>query len=726
MPEYDSDKAYERFEYTLDVVGVQIDENVIKVRDESLKLFESGLGIEDAMDQAFKNTNYNHVTTINIRDAMVESTLSGYGMGTGIDIDPRDLDVLNSTMEKRPWDPKGLSLSNLVTGSSEDVQEQISKTIRRSIDQARASTDIASDLYEGYGYGTKTINGKTIKGSGSDFKEYNLVQKQEINKSLQKLAEARINGERIPNLDEKIKRLRRTVESGRTAPLRASYSELLDAVESGGKTKVKQAYSTAIEEKTRYAANRIAITETERTLAMGTLSRTVDDDECVGYIFKLSVEHYIYDICNIIAKVNTGAGEGFYSKNNAPVLPIHPYGQSRLKPFYAIDPIEQSNAEVQNSLGEQVQKDYAEGKDMSSITSQKGIEELKEGKTPKIYNRPLFESPENQLKDMHKYREAMKNIEVANPGKIGFQPKDLNELTSKGRKDVEHVLRKVPPVKYTQKETHQTIGKMVVTPANKREESHLRSISSKRTTVGQINEFRRRKDKLSPSTAKVTEVSIQENIINELGQDSWQKALGLGRGVRKSPELASKLDAGIVNLSPAAKNVDNWMSSHVSPLVEPKTPISKVFDSNNPLESWYTPKKKLIYWSGDEKVLAHEYAHHIELSLPGDKRKRAQSLSNEFIRSRKEGSLKWFWINRKKKTGYWYVQDKFLEQYTGRLYDDEVSVLVKYQKAEIKKAKIGKEIYSEGIEYLYNDPLKFMFEDMDHFVLTRAFLSGEF
>lgn len=118
--------------------------------------------------------------------------------------------------------------------------------------------------------------------------------------------------------------------------LKTSCKELLDAVESCSDKVLKRAIRTAVEEKSRYVAERIARTESARAWYQGFLKDTMDDSDIVVYRWAESIRHTTEDICDEYAKVDAyGLGSGIFPKDKAPELPAHPHCLCHYEKVYA-------------------------------------------------------------------------------------------------------------------------------------------------------------------------------------------------------------------------------------------------------------------------------------------------------------------------------------------------------------------------------------------------------
>lgn len=121
----------------------------------------------------------------------------------------------------------------------------------------------------------------------------------------------------------------------RTGALKASYTELLraiDAVGAGaGQKFLDKKLWVAFNEKARYFANRIAQTELARAIGVRRAKEYMLDTDLEYVQWRLSPSHPEYDICDYFAGLNQyGLGKGVYPKALAPVPPAHPHCRCRL------------------------------------------------------------------------------------------------------------------------------------------------------------------------------------------------------------------------------------------------------------------------------------------------------------------------------------------------------------------------------------------------------------
>ena len=151
---------------------------------------------------------------------------------------------------------------------------------------------------------------------------------QDLPKYLQKVREA--TGNDLQTLAEQrqaIDNINRLAKNG--APnkaLQAAYNKLLEAVQKGNEKAIEKAVEVAVNEKSRYVAERITRTEMARAWADGFIAKMQKDADIVAVKFKLSSRHPVFDICDMYAKADMyGLGAGIYPKDKLPPLPVHPH-----------------------------------------------------------------------------------------------------------------------------------------------------------------------------------------------------------------------------------------------------------------------------------------------------------------------------------------------------------------------------------------------------------------
>ena len=281
------------------------------------KYLDEGMTPAQAVDKALKETDFKAYMTKAVKDAMLSSAVIGAGSYT----------AGKSTPLNEAWNPSGMTLSEKLHGTSKAMRSNIINTIKEQLKQGAHAMKSARALYDGY--------------NTTD----NVVRKQMLPKYLQDVVNFSRRSDLGKNdviaLQKLVRKARRMVDrlAQNGAPNRAlktSYKELLDAVESCSDKALKRAIRTAVEEKSRYVAERIARTESARAWYQGFLKDTMDDPDVVAYRWVESTRHPTEDICDEYAKVDAyGLGPGIFPKDKAPELPAHPHCLCHYEKVYA-------------------------------------------------------------------------------------------------------------------------------------------------------------------------------------------------------------------------------------------------------------------------------------------------------------------------------------------------------------------------------------------------------
>ena len=283
------------------------------------KYLDEGMTSAQAVDKALKETDFKAYMTKAVKDAMLSSAVIGAGSYTAGKSTPLD----------EAWDPSGMTLSEKLHGTSKAMRNHIINTIKEQLKQGDHAMKSARALYDGY--------------NTTD----NVVRKQMLPKYLQDVVNFSRRSDLGKNdviaLQKLVRKARRMVDrlAQNGAPNRAlktSYKELLDAVESCSDKALKRAIRTAVEEKSRYVAERIARTESARAWYQGFLKDTMDDPDVVAYRWVESTRHPTEDICDEYAHVDMyGLGKGVFPKDKAPELPAHPHCLCHYEKVYATE-----------------------------------------------------------------------------------------------------------------------------------------------------------------------------------------------------------------------------------------------------------------------------------------------------------------------------------------------------------------------------------------------------
>lgn len=164
---------------------------------------------------------------------------------------------------------------------------------------------MARELYDGYN------GGKAV------------TMQQALPKYLQTVR----NAYGTPRIVAESRKAERLSQNGApTKALKTAYKQLIETAQTGAEEALNKACWVAMQEKSRYIADRIARTEMARAWADGFIAKMKTDADIVAVKFKLSSRHPVFDICDMYAKADMyGLGAGIYPKDKLPPLPVHPH-----------------------------------------------------------------------------------------------------------------------------------------------------------------------------------------------------------------------------------------------------------------------------------------------------------------------------------------------------------------------------------------------------------------
>lgn len=256
-------------------------------------------------------------TLPNVQPALTEAAAYGYGIVPSV-LTTEQATAWGAALAK-PWDGSGMTLSKKLHGADTKMREAIADSVRESLRRNARWTEAAKALYDGYG------NGHIVRSQ--DLPKYLSAVRYATQGSPESLAEAR-------KVFYNIERLSKS--GAPTKSLKAAYNNLLKTAQTGTEKQLEKACYTAIEEKSRYIAQRIIRTELARAYSDGFVAKIMQDDDVVAVRLRMSSRHPVFDICNLFAEADMyGLGKGVYPKDKAPPVPLHPHCMCRYEEVYA-------------------------------------------------------------------------------------------------------------------------------------------------------------------------------------------------------------------------------------------------------------------------------------------------------------------------------------------------------------------------------------------------------
>lgn len=281
-------------------------EDAAKAIERLYELLEGGKKVDVAVDQLRKEFP-GLFTLPDVKAAMVEAAAYGYGIVPSM-LTAAQLKSWEKALSES-WNADGMKLSKRLHGTDTKMRNAIIDTIREQMKRNATWTASARALYDGYN-ADKVVRVQELP-------EYLKAVRRATQGSPEMLSAARKAVNNINRLAQK---------GAPTKALKTAYADMVKAATLGTQEQLQKAIWVAIQEKSRYVADRIIRTETARAWADGFFAKIMDDDDVVAVRWKLSTRHPVFDICDMYAKADMyKLGAGIYPKDKLPPLPAHPH-----------------------------------------------------------------------------------------------------------------------------------------------------------------------------------------------------------------------------------------------------------------------------------------------------------------------------------------------------------------------------------------------------------------
>lgn len=282
----------------------------------------NGVSVTKAVDNLQKE--YSELFKLDgLQDMMTEAACYGYGIMPTV-LTRGQGKAWGKDLAKA-WDASGMTLSEKIHGAGVKMRGEIIRTLQTQMRNNQGWMKAARALYDGYSKGKNAWTG------GKD-----IIRQQKIPQYIRKVLIATNDSKMAVAQRQALDNINRLARNG--APnkaLKTAYIELLESVQKGNDEAVQKAIQTAINEKSRYVAERIARTEMARAYADGFIAKMNQDADVVAVKFKLSGRHPTFDICDMYAKADMyNLGVGVYPKDKLPPLPVHPHCLCRYSEVY--------------------------------------------------------------------------------------------------------------------------------------------------------------------------------------------------------------------------------------------------------------------------------------------------------------------------------------------------------------------------------------------------------
>ena len=298
-----------------------------------LSFIDDGYPVTNAVKKAIADTDFINVNKTAITDAVYQAACAGYGVLPKM-ITQTSADNIKSKLLSESWAPDKMKLSNRLHNNT--VYNQVVQTINSSMNKAQSVKEMAAAIYDGY---------------NSDNANLDRAQLTKQLYKLRNLALQAVHGDKllIQEVNAAADKFKKAVsQSKQSKNLIAAYNEFADACTSLKADAIDKATHVAVEEKTRYYAERIARTEASRAWFDGYIAERQDNEDVWGYKWLLSSRHHLvpFDQCDVCANMDIGFGKGIYPKSKVPSIPRHPHCMCMLEDVFEWE-IKKKSSDIQ-------------------------------------------------------------------------------------------------------------------------------------------------------------------------------------------------------------------------------------------------------------------------------------------------------------------------------------------------------------------------------------------
>lgn len=345
----DDDTFSEKLERILEKYSKEFRKLAIKTEKKIVESLAEGKDLDTSIALALKGFDYSN------RKITISAVIDAAEIGIQDRVDEEFVDQV--------WTTDGVNLSERLYSMSAYTGQRVRDTVKAGLLNADSAINIARKLYDGYGSGALIPKAEIPQYFG----------RMTRNVSLAIIGDNSDKEKIIQDIDK----LRKQVNELKIDALRVSYQNLLTSLESYKGETINKAIQVALEEKSRYQAERIARTETARAWFEGYIARYGDDTDVWGYRWELSSNHPIHDQCDVCANSDIGYGKGLYPKKYMPTIPLHPHCRCHLLPVFIwqVNPNRSPNPKLVH--------DYIDSlttKEKIALFGVKGLEEYRRGK----------------------------------------------------------------------------------------------------------------------------------------------------------------------------------------------------------------------------------------------------------------------------------------------------------------------------------------------------------
>lgn len=283
----------------------------------------AGMKLSKAVAEALEETDFFALNRAAVADAVYLSACAGYGVLPQMVAKAAEGNVRNRLLSES-WNPDKMNLSKRLHKAHSVIRQQVIDQIQASMRNMESVKQMAMRLYDGYNSGKAAIGQAELPKYLAQIKA--------------RAALAGASEEAMKKLRVDAQALLKSADKLKTPALKAAYKAFLETCTSKDlrQSALEKAAWVAVQEKSRYYAERIARTEAARAWFDGFIAENAEDEEVWGYRWMLSSRHSLvpFDQCDVCANMDVGYGKGMYPKNKVPGIPRHPHCMCLLEVVY--------------------------------------------------------------------------------------------------------------------------------------------------------------------------------------------------------------------------------------------------------------------------------------------------------------------------------------------------------------------------------------------------------
>lgn len=224
----------------------------------------------------------------------------------------------------RRW-PDGLRLSDRVWRWQDATRQGVGETLRRGIDLQHSVNRLTYDLQ------------RSIERSAQQRFAIEINQVDDWARDLARTGRRLLQGRSsidqwLQTIEATRTHLDKLAEGGTRRQAEAVFRVIRAAVRDGSEAAIEKSLDWWIYDRQLYSLRRIVRTEMATAQQRAIIASSYDDPDVIGYRWRLSASHPVWDICDLYAGVEFGLGEGVFPREHTPSEKAHPHCMCSLTP----------------------------------------------------------------------------------------------------------------------------------------------------------------------------------------------------------------------------------------------------------------------------------------------------------------------------------------------------------------------------------------------------------